>query len=230
MPYAIQFTHNTCTKSALYRRVKRHKRKHKGEKNTKTAKSFPVPKRMKFTCRGSVISSITTTSSDECESGQMDFRIAATVDSGLVIQKVTATKLYKCSATISMAARDFLSWCDAKKIIPYLTMRKRRSSKEVCRSNFHRNANNLLAYKRYSEAFKNATSQASALQEQNKKANKQQAKSMAGYRTICKSINETDIDRELDKKLKPTTIREVVAAGRIGVSPLKKGRPRIAPV
>ena len=184
----------------------------KAKKNTKTEKLFPVPKRIKVTCRGSVIPSITTTSSDECESGQMDFRITATVDSGSVIQKVAATKLYKCSAAISMAARDFLSWCDAKKIIPKLTMRKRRSSKEVCRSNFHRNANNLLAYKRYSEAFKKATSQASALQEQNKKTNKQQAKSMAGYRTICKSINETDIDRELDKKLKPTTIREAVAA------------------
>ena len=144
-------------------------------------------------------------------------------------RKSLAAMLIVAEHLYNLVAGDFLSWCDAKKIIPKLTMRKRRISKEVCRSNFHCNVNSLLAYKRYSEAFKNATSQASALQEQNKKANKQQAKSKAGYRTICKSINETDIDRELDKKLKPTTIRKAVAAGRIGVSPLKKGRPRIAP-
>ena len=36
---------------------------------------------------------------------------------------------------------------------------------------------------------------------------------MGGYRTICKSINETDLDGELDKKIKPTTIREAVASG-----------------
>ena len=72
------------------------------------------------------------TSSDECESGQTDFRITATVDSGSVIQKVAVTKLYKCSAAISMAAEDFPVWCDAKKNIPKLTMRKIRSSKEVC--------------------------------------------------------------------------------------------------
>ena len=43
-------------------------------------------------------------------------------------------------------------------------------------------------------------------------------------------MNKTDLDGELDKKLKPTTIRDVVAAGRTGVSPLKKGLPRMAPV
>ena len=87
----------------------------KAKKNTKTEKLFPVPKRIKVTCRGSVIPSITTTSSDECESGQMDFRITATVDSGSVIQKVAATKFYKCSAAISTVAEDFPVWCDAKK-------------------------------------------------------------------------------------------------------------------
>ena len=53
---------------------------------------------------------------------------------------------------------------------------------------------------------------------------------MSSYQTICKAINETDLDGEFDKILSPTTIREEVAAGRIGVSTLKKGSPRIAPV
>ena len=111
-----------------------------------------------------------------------------------------------------------------------MTRRKRRNSKQVCRSNLHHNKKHLYANDRYQAAFKKATSEASALQQQKKNENNQQSKSMGRYQTICKEINETDLDGDFDKRLLPTTIREAVADGRIGVSPLKKGRPRISPV
>ena len=111
-----------------------------------------------------------------------------------------------------------------------MTRRKRRNSKQVCRSNLHRNEKHLYDNDWYQAAFKKATSEASALQQQKKNENNQQSKSMGRYQTICKEINETDLDGDFDKRLLPTTIREAVDAGRIGVSPLKKGSPIISPV
>ena len=96
-------------------------------------------------------------------------RITTMVSAKAVEQEADASKMDPFYAAVGMAAERFPTWCDAKKIIPKMTRRKIRSSKQVCRSNFHRNAKHLYANNRYSTAFKKATSEASALQQQKKK-------------------------------------------------------------
>ena len=63
----------------------------KGEEKAKTAETIPVPKRIKVICGGSLVSSLTTTSSDECESGQMDSRITTMVSAEAVEQEAAAS-------------------------------------------------------------------------------------------------------------------------------------------
>ena len=46
-------------------------------------------------------------------------------------QEAAASKMDSFSAAVGMAAERFPTWCDAKKIIPKMTRRKRRSSKQV---------------------------------------------------------------------------------------------------
>ena len=50
-----------------------------------------------------------------------------------------------------------------------------------------------------------------------------------GVHTICKRLNETDLNQPFDKKLKPSVVAKAVDDGCTGRSPVKKGRPRIVP-
>ena len=99
---ALRYTGNPRTASALQRRVKRHRKKFEGEEKAKTSEMVPVPKRIKVVCGGSLVSSLTTTSSDEFESGQTDSRITTMVSAKAVEQEAAASKLDSFSAAVGI--------------------------------------------------------------------------------------------------------------------------------
>ena len=60
-------THAIHEPRVLHRRVKKHRKKFKGKEKAKTAETVPVPKQIKVICGGSLVSSLTTTSSEAAD-------------------------------------------------------------------------------------------------------------------------------------------------------------------
>ena len=142
-----------------------------------------------------------------------------------IINDDAATKVSE-SATeeaVMVASNGLPKWCNADKITGVMEKRKKRTQAQYCRDQFVKNAESALINRRYADAFKKATEEF--------KQRKMKCKSNhgGGVWAICKRLNETELNQPFDKKLKPSVVSKAVDDGRAGMSPPKKGRPRIVP-
>ena len=131
-----------------------------------------------------------------------------------------ATARKAISPAIAKALSSGPSWLDPKKTIAAMTCRKKRTSAEVCRDNFHTNAAKSYYGERYAKAYKAATTELS----RHHHSNKTRGKPGCGAYSIASKYNESMLTSPSDRKLKPTAIRDAVLENRAGLSPPKRGR------
>ena len=129
------------------------------------------------------------------------------------------------TAAIEKALADAPSWLDPDKTLEAMTLRKKRTPSQVCRDNFDSNAERSHYGDRYSNAFKKATIKLSdSLNDDSTRGKRGQ-----GARAIAAMFNESMLSSPSDRKIKASTLREAVTFDRVGLSPVKRGRPEKIP-
>ena len=129
------------------------------------------------------------------------------------------------TAAIEKALADAPSWLDPDKTLEAMTLRKKRTPSQVCRDNFDSNAERSHYGDRYSNAFKKATIKLSdSLNDDSTRGKRGQ-----GARAIAAMFNERMLSSPSDRKIKASTLREAVTFDRVGLSPVKRGRPEKIP-
>ena len=129
------------------------------------------------------------------------------------------------TAATAKALADAPSWLDPDKTLEAMTLRKKRTPSQVCRDNFDSNAKRSYYGDQYSNAFKKATIELSgSLNDDSTRGKRGQ-----GARAIAATFNESMLSSPSDRKIKATTLREAVAFDRVGLSPVKRGRPEKIP-
>jgi hypothetical protein len=115
---------------------------------------------------------------------------------------------------------DAPSWLDPDNTLEAMTLRQERTPSQVCQDNFDSNAKRL-----YYGAFKKASIKLSdSLNNDSTRGKRGQ-----GARAIAATFNESMLSSQRDHRIKATTLREAVAFDRVGLSPLKRGRPEKIP-
>lgn len=132
-----------------------------------------------------------------------------------------------CSTQVAIATAldNVPTWLDRDKTEASMSTRKKRSPAEVCRDNFEDNAKKDYYNNRYTTAFKEAT----AVVHANMNDVNKNGKRGFGVDAVANDINERLLTSPNDRKLKPTSVYNAVKDGRIGVTPMKRGRKSVVP-
>jgi hypothetical protein len=126
------------------------------------------------------------------------------------------------TAATAKALADAPSWLDPDKTLEAMTLHKKKDSIPSLWDNFNSNANRSYYGDRYSNAFKKATIKLSdSLNDDSTRGKRGQ-----GARAIAATFNESMLSPQSNRKIKAMTLREAVAFDRVGLSPVKRGRPR----
>ena len=140
-----------------------------------------------------------------------------------VIQTRRAGASSSTRVAIATALDNVPTWLDRDKTEASMSTRKKRSPAEVCRDNFEDNAKKEYYNNRYTTAFKEATTVVHAnMNDLNKNG-----KRGFGVDAVANDINERLLTSPNDRKLKPTSVYNAVKDGRIGVTPMKRGRKSV---
>lgn len=143
----------------------------------------------------------------------------------LVEQPVATRASYSTRAAVATALDNLPEWLDENKTQSAMIVRKKRSPPEVCRDNFMGNAIKDYYLQRFSAAFKEATT----IVHSNMTDILKMGKRGFGVDAVSEDVNSRLLSSPNDRKIKPTALYNAVKEGRIGVSPLKRGRKAVIP-
>lgn len=143
----------------------------------------------------------------------------------LVEQPKATTRASSTRAAVATALDNMAAWLDHDKTEAAMIVRKKRSPPDVCRDNFVGNATKDYYSKRFSAAFKEATS----IVHSNMTDVLKIGKRGFGVDAVSEDVNSRLLTSPNDRHIKPTALYNAVKAGRIGVSPLKRGRKAVIP-
>ena len=128
-------------------------------------------------------------------------------------------------AAIATALDNVPDWLDRDKTLATMSTRKKRSPMEVCRDTFEGNAMKDYYLNRFTTAFKEATTTIHA----NMNDINKNGKRGYGVDAVAEDINSRLLTSPNDRKVKPTALYNAVKEGRVGVTPLKRGRKPVVP-
>ena len=226
---ALQLTGNPTSYQALWKRVNRHNAALKALK-AKPPKATPaeVPKTVAATDDSTTISTLTPPRNSAQRKNPPENNPTSKNNNqkkGKNKNKnPTSSKPCESDIAINESLADLQGWIDKAITNETLTRRKKRTPAQVTRDHFRNKSIKQYNNKRYKEAFKMASVEyASNLQTK-------VGQRGCGARMVCSKYNNSHLFRQNDKKLTPSMLHKyVVELGKVGESPLRKGRPSILP-
>jgi hypothetical protein len=140
-------------------------------------------------------------------------------------QPKDTTRVSSTRAAVVTALDNIPEWLDQNKTQAAMIVRRKRSPPDVCRDNFVENATKDYYTQRFSTAFKEATT----IVHSNMTDVLKIGKRGFGVDAVSVDVNSRLLSSPHDRKIKPTALYNAVKEGRIGISPLKRGRKVVIP-
>ena len=229
---AKKATNASVSYQALHQRLRRHKinLRREDEATQEAAEclaSFRTSATRGGRDRGST--STVTPRSATAKKGRGKQRSSPPPDLGLVTCPSSPVRrsprlLYdRRAAAMEASIHTMPAWVDKKQVKKSVSVKKRRSSALANDKYFHDQAKQKLIDARYSSAVKLATVEYQANKDQGNTGKG------TGLRPISEKYNVTMLNLPDDREIKPTTLRDYIKEGIIGVSPPKRGRRRAIP-
>ena len=124
----------------------------------------------------------------------------------------------------SAALETLPNWVDHEATSAAMTKRPKMTRQDRCQRNFDEQSVERYRWSKYSNAWKGATRQLHDLQQSGKTGSRG-----CGARAVAQRWNETVLSSPGDHKISKSSLHDAVKHGNFGVSPPKRGRPRIVP-